>query len=177
MKQQLILTTIGTYQPLILQRLTRSIRDSGATILECRMDLLGNEASITILMSGSWDAIVKLEGILIKLESDLDIKLYSKRTGKRIPEKDKIPYTIEIICGNRHDIINEVTEFLQNNGINICELYTNTYQNPNTDMPLLSIHMTINIPADSSISVIRSEFMDFCDRLNLDAIMEPMKSL
>jgi glycine cleavage system transcriptional repressor len=177
MKQQLIISTIGTYHPPILQKLTRSIRDAGATILDCRMDLLGTEAAITILISGAWDAIAKLEGILLKLENELDIKLFSKRTGKRIPEKQKIPYSIEIISGNRDDIINEVTEFLQSNEINICELYTNTYQNPNTDIPLLSIHMTVNIPADSSISLIRTEFMDFCDRMNLDAIMEPVKSL
>jgi glycine cleavage system transcriptional repressor len=40
---------------------------------------------------------------------------------------------------------------------------------------MFSLHVTINVPADISISAIRGDFIDFCDRLNLDAIMEPVK--
>jgi glycine cleavage system transcriptional repressor len=35
--------------------------------------------------------------------------------------------------------------------------------------------MFINIPASVHISGLREEFMEFCDQLNVDAIMEPVK--
>jgi glycine cleavage system transcriptional repressor len=35
--------------------------------------------------------------------------------------------------------------------------------------------MTISVPTNVSIAGLRGEFMDFCDHLNLDAIMEPVK--
>ena len=155
-KQQLVISAIGEYKSQILSRLTRSIRDCGATILDCRMDLLGSEASITMLIIGSWDAIAKLDGTYSKLEKELNIRLFSKRTEDRIPERQRLPYSIEIVSADKNDIINEVTEFLQKNSIHICEFSTNTYQNPYTDMTILSIHMTVSLPSDSSISLMRS---------------------
>ena len=41
--------------------------------------------------------------------------------------------------------------------------------------PMFSLHMTIVVPAHLSVAGLRSEFMDFCDHLNFDAIMEPVK--
>ncbi len=52
---------------------------------------------------------------------------------------------------------------------------TNTYKAVNTGASMFSMHMTVNIPADISIASIRGDFIEFCDQLNLDAIMEPLK--
>lgn len=177
MKQQLVISALGNTRPELLQKLTRAIHDSGAAVVDCRMDLLGNETSITILSCGQWDAIAKLEGVLVKLENELDLKILTRRTGKHMPEKQKIPYSIEIITSDRSDVIHEVTDFLATNEVHICEFYTNTYQHPQSDTRLLSLHMIVNVPVDNAISVLRSEFMDFCDRLNLDGILEPIKSM
>jgi glycine cleavage system transcriptional repressor len=35
--------------------------------------------------------------------------------------------------------------------------------------------MTVGIPADIHIAGLREEFMDYCDDLNLDAVLEPLK--
>jgi len=37
------------------------------------------------------------------------------------------------------------------------------------------VHMTLDVPADTHIAGLREEFLDFCDRLNLDAVIEPVK--
>jgi glycine cleavage system transcriptional repressor len=36
--------------------------------------------------------------------------------------------------------------------------------------------MTVNIPASLHLSQLRDDFMEICDQLNLDAILEPVKS-
>ena len=41
---------------------------------------------------------------------------------------------------------------------------------------MFSVQMSVNIPSRLHISALREEFMEFCDRLNLDAIIEPIKS-
>jgi glycine cleavage system transcriptional repressor len=41
---------------------------------------------------------------------------------------------------------------------------------------MFSVQMFINIPAGLHISGLREEFMEFCDQLNLDAILEPVKN-
>jgi glycine cleavage system transcriptional repressor len=40
---------------------------------------------------------------------------------------------------------------------------------------MFSLHMTVGIPAELAIAAIRGEFMDFCDDLNLDAMLAPVK--
>ncbi len=86
-----------------------------------------------------------------------------------------MPYAIDAVCSDRLGVVHDIAKFMANNELQIQDLYTNTYQAANTDTKMFSVHMTINIPTDTSISVVRNDFMDFCDRLNLDAIMEPVK--
>ena len=40
---------------------------------------------------------------------------------------------------------------------------------------MFSLHMTVAVPGDHSIAALRGEFMDFCDALNLDAMLAPVK--
>jgi glycine cleavage system transcriptional repressor len=175
MKQQLVLNVVGDPQAGLVERLTRIIRDSGTGIIDSRMATMGNEFTIMMLLSGSWDSIAKLEGSLPKLEKELDARIISKRTDKRPANNKRIPYTIEIVSSDRTGVIHDVAKFLTENHIDICELYTSTYRSPHTDLTMFSLHMIVNIPADSSIATVRTEFMDFCDQLNLDAVMEPAK--
>ena len=44
-----------------------------------------------------------------------------------------------------------------------------------TWLHVLVLHMTVGIPADSAIAAVRGEFMDFCDELNLDAMLTPVR--
>ena len=40
---------------------------------------------------------------------------------------------------------------------------------------MFQAQFTIGIPAESHIATLRDDFLELCDRLNLDAIMDPMK--
>jgi glycine cleavage system transcriptional repressor len=40
---------------------------------------------------------------------------------------------------------------------------------------MCAVNITIGVPANIHIAMLREEFMDFCDDLNLDAMMEPVK--
>jgi glycine cleavage system transcriptional repressor len=40
---------------------------------------------------------------------------------------------------------------------------------------MFSVHMTVGIPSEMHIAGLREEFMDYCDALNLDAVLEPLK--
>ncbi len=175
MKQQLVLNVVGNHQSGLVERLTRAVRDSGTGIIDSRMTMMGSEFVIMMLLNGTWDSIAKLEGSLPKLEKELDARIISKRTEKRPANNKRIPYTIEIVSSDRSGVVHDVAKFLGDSHIDICELYTSTYRSPHTDLTMFSLHMIVNIPADSSITTVRGEFMDFCDQMNLDAVMEPAK--
>ena len=175
MTQHLVLSVLSSYSPQLIVKLSKAVHDCNANIIESRMTSLGTELSILIFLSGSWDTIAKLEGILPKLESDLDVKITRKRTNKSHPNNKGMPYAIEIVCSDRTGVIHDVTRFFIENQINIYDMHTNTYVATQTESTMFSMHMLISIPSDSSISSIRSDFMDFCEQLNFDAIMEPAK--
>ncbi len=175
MKQQLVLNVVGNHQSGLVERLTRAIRDSGTEIIDSRMTTMGSDFVIMMLLTGTWDSIAKLEGSLPKMEKELDARIISKRTEKRPANNKRIPYTIEIVSSDRSGVVHDVAKFLGDSHIDICELYTSTYRSPHTDLTMFSLHMIVNIPADSSITTVRGEFMDFCDQMNLDAVMEPAK--
>jgi glycine cleavage system transcriptional repressor len=40
---------------------------------------------------------------------------------------------------------------------------------------MFAIHMSVGIPASMPIGPLRDEFMNFCDSMNLDAVLEPIK--
>ena len=63
----------------------------------------------------------------------------------------------------------------QSRGIDIAELSTRSYAAAHTGAPMFSVQMIVHVPSRIHIAALREEFMDFCDHLNLDAILEPVK--
>jgi glycine cleavage system transcriptional repressor len=41
---------------------------------------------------------------------------------------------------------------------------------------MFSVYMVVHVPTRIHIAALGEEFMDLCDNLNLDAILEPMKA-
>ena len=175
MQQYLVLTALGGHSPRLIEQFSKSVVDCGCNIDDCRSVILGSECSLLMMVSGSWDAIAKIEDVLPKLESSLGLRIHAKRTSLRKPAARLMPYVIDVVCVDRPGVVYDITNFVANNEIEIENIHTNTYKAAHTETQMFSLHMTINIPVDTSISTIRGEFLEFCDRLNLDAIMEPVK--
>ena len=68
-----------------------------------------------------------------------------------------------------------LASFFSARGINIEDMATASYAAAHTGAPMFSVHMSVGIPADLHIAALRDEFMDFCDSMNLDAVLEPIK--
>lgn len=175
MQNYLVITALGDHDPRLVEHFTRSIKDSGCNISESRMAALGDRYALILMLTGSWDAIAKMEDLLPRLEERLNLSITSSRTRPEHPKQSLMPYAIDVVAFDQIGVVHEITKFIANNNINIQALYTNSYSAAHTGTPMISLHMTINIPTDISIAALRGNFMDFCDQLNLDAIMEPVK--
>jgi glycine cleavage system transcriptional repressor len=86
-----------------------------------------------------------------------------------------MPYLVEVVALDHPGIVNSLANFFSDHHINIEDLDTGTYAAPHTGTQMFSVQMTIAIPAEMHIAALRDEFMDFCDTMNLDAVLEPMK--
>ncbi len=175
MQNYLVITALGDHDPRLLEHFTRAVKDGGCSISECRMSALGDQSAMILMLSGTWDAIAKLEDSLPRLEERLQLSIRSARSRPEHPKQSLMPYAIDVVSFDQIGVVHDITKFIADNNINIQGLYTNSYNAAHTGTPMMSLHMTINIPTDVSIASLRGDFMDFCDQLNLDAIMEPVK--
>ncbi|MGD8742403.1 MAG: glycine cleavage system protein R [Granulosicoccaceae bacterium] len=172
----LVISAIGADRPGIVNTLSMTVLDNGCNIVDSRMTVLGGEFAILLMVAGSWDTISRLEQALPKVAESLNLTLISKRTKARsLPEK-MLPYLVEVVSMDHPGIVYNVAEFFSSRNINIEDLSTGSYAAAHTGTPMFSMNMTISIPAEQSIAELREQFMQFCDELNLDAVMEPVKA-
>jgi glycine cleavage system transcriptional repressor len=87
-----------------------------------------------------------------------------------------LPYSIDVVCLDQTGIVAGLSGFFAQRAVDIAELSTRSYAAAHTGAPMFSVQMIVNVPSRLHIGVLREEFMDFCDHLNLDAIFEPVKS-
>jgi len=80
--------------------------------------------------------------------------------------------------GQRSDFAGRLAgsaDFFDKQGITIESLHSSRYRAMQTGAEMFTSQVTIGIPANMHIAALRDDFMEFCDHLNLDAIMDPMK--
>jgi len=175
MKIQLVITALGKDRPGILTDLSKAIMDSACTILDSRMTVLGSEFAYILLVSGNWSNVAKLEDVLTGLNESLNLTITTKRTEPPATQTKMLPYIVEIATVEQTGIVYRLADFFTGRNIGIQELYTGCYSTPHSGTPLFSLTMTVNISTDLHIASLREQFMDFCDELNLDGVIEPLK--
>ncbi|MHB8425624.1 MAG: glycine cleavage system transcriptional repressor [Gammaproteobacteria bacterium] len=176
MKQFLVVSALAEDRPGILHDIARAVKDCGCNVVESRMTVLGGEFTMLLLVSGNWNTVTKLETQLPKLEKRLGLTVSMRRTSEREPRQNLLPYAVDVVCLDQPGIMVNLANFFAERNIGIADLATRSYPAANTGAPMSAVQMAVNIPADIHIGTLREEFMDFCDHLNLDAIMEPIKS-
>ena len=175
MENHLVLFALGENCPQVIEKLCRTIKKSGFNIIDSRMTVLGQELMMLFMLCGSWNVVGKFKQMLPDLQDQLDIDIHLKPTQMAEQTGDRMPYVIDVISLDRVGIVHEIVDFLTSNKIDIQDLNSHRYQTVPTGTSMFSLHISVNVPANISIALLRSDFIDFCDRLNFDAIIEPAK--
>jgi len=97
------------------------------------------------------------------------------RTETKEKGKETVPYTLETISLDKESIIESITTFLLGRDIEIEEITGSSYQAPFAQTAVFSTKFVILVPPQTHLLSLREEFLDFCDHLNIDAILEPIK--
>ncbi|MGD8379714.1 MAG: glycine cleavage system protein R [Gammaproteobacteria bacterium] len=174
-RQFLVLSAIAEDRQGVLNDLTRAIRDCDCNLVESRMTVLGGEFAMLMLISGNWSSVGRLESAFPRLEKQLGLTISARRTDERPPKVDLIPYAVDVVCMDQPGIVHGIASFFDSRGIGVADLNTRVYQAAHTGAPMFSVQMVIKIPSSVHIATLREDFMDMCDQLNLDAILEPLK--
>jgi len=176
MKQLIAISAIGNDRTGLVYDLTRVVVDCGGNVLESRMTALGNEFAVLMLVAGNWHTLAKLEGELAKLGESSGLTVISRRTEIRPPRTDMVSYTVDVVCLDQPGVLHSLAGFFSSRGIDIGDISTRTYNAAHTGAPMFSLYMVVHVPTRIHVAALREEFMDVCDHLNLDAILEPLKA-
>ena len=174
-KKQLVLAALGKDRPGLISDLSAAVAETGCSVADARITVLGSELALVMLVNGTWNAIAKFEATAPSLQKKLGLSLVAQRTEERPARDKRVPYLVDIITLDRPGIVHDVARFFDEREIDIDDLSTWIYAAANTGAPMFSLSMSISLPADLHIGRLRDEFTDFCDELNLDATLEPAR--
>ncbi|MBX3703423.1 MAG: hypothetical protein KF822_06575 [Steroidobacteraceae bacterium] len=176
MKQFIAISAIGGDRIGLIHELSKVVADCGGSISESRMTALGNEFAMLLLVAGNWHSIARIETELAKLADGSGMTVQVRRTAERPAREDMAPYSVDVVCIDQAGIVSGLSGFFAARDIDIGELSTRSYAAAHTGAQMFSVYMIVNVPARIHVGALREEFMDFCDQMNLDAILEPVKS-
>ena len=174
-KSSLVLTLLGEDRSGIVDQLSKAIFDLDCNINDSRMTVLGGEFAIILLIEGNWNALAKLESNCPALEQQLGMKIMARQTRGRRRESELLPYEVDVVALDRPGIVHHLASFFSRRKINIEDMATSSYAAAHTGSAMFSVHIVVSIPADVHIASLREEFMEFCDAMKLDAVLEPIK--
>ncbi|MGD8560381.1 MAG: glycine cleavage system protein R [Gammaproteobacteria bacterium] len=176
MDNSLVITAFGNDQPGIVDNLSATIMDSGCNVNDSRITALGGEFAMILLVTGKWNELAKLETQVQGLGEKLGLTISSKRIEPKRKRDNVLTYTVDVVSMDHPGIVYKIANFFSSRNINIRELNTNSYAAAHTGTPMFTMNMIISVPTDIRIATLREDFLDFCDNLNMDAVLEPAKS-
>jgi glycine cleavage system transcriptional repressor len=174
--EYLAITLLGADRSNHLSELFKLTAHCGCHVLHSRTVSYGSEFSAQLFLSGTWNAIAKLEASLAAFENKQDLKCFSIRTQEKIKSTDQLPYFAYITAIEDEKVIHKITQFLQEQQIKIHDMSVNSYPSPINAIPMLSIAVSFTIPTNRLISDFRESFIIFCDDHNFDTMIEPQKN-
>ncbi len=175
MSQLIVISAIGSDRTGVVQDLTKVILACGGNIEESRMTTLGREFAMLLLVSGNWHTLSRLEQGLDKLCQSGDLSVSIRKTDVKPVEEDRMPYAVDVVALDQQGIVFNLANFFATRDIEIADVATRGYAAAHTGAPMFAVQMTVNVPSSIHVAQLRDEFLELCDRLNLDAILEPVK--
>ncbi len=172
---QLVLSALGQDRPGIVDELSEAIFQLDCNISDSRMTVLGGEFAILLMVEGPWNQLARLESQLPELEKKLGLTIIARQTTPVEAADDALPYLVEVVSMDNPGIVHRLANFFSRRNINIVDLVTSTYAAPHTGTAMFAVQMNISVPAGTPIGDLREEFLQFCDEINLDAVLEPHK--
>ncbi len=175
MSQLIVLSAIGTDRTGVVQNISKVILSCGGNIEESRMATLGSEFAMLMLVSGNWHTLTRLQEGLDKLSKGADLTVSIRKTGEKTAKENRMPYAVDIVSLDQQGIVFNLADFFASRDVEIADVATRRYSAAHTGAPMFAVQMAINVPSTLPVSQLRDEFLELCDRLNLDAILEPVK--
>ncbi len=171
----LVLAFLGADRLGLLEQVARAVMETGCNLEDSRMSVLMGICSISMAVSGNWKTLGKLEKQLPRLEVETGLSLILRRGQPEEGAPPTMAYSVDVVALDQVGILHALTEFFTSHQVNIRDLHTRVFKAQQTGARMFSANIVIDIPAEQHLATLRGDFMDFCDELNLDGVLDPIK--
>lgn len=172
---QLAITVLGNKPNDFIAETLSAVSVCQCSVLELRTSNLTQITAVYLLIDGNWNHIAKLEGMLDAVAKRLLMQISFLRPESDSPMLEGVPYTLETISMDKKDLLLAITSFLTEHGIFVEEITASRHHAAFFNNTVFSTKFILLVPENVRILSLREEFLDFCDNLNIDAILEPAK--
>ena len=172
----LSIAVLGPIRDGLTDKLLRLILDRGAELHECRMSHLGETIALSCLVAGDWSALGRLEAALPGLAQQFNARALFYRTERHPEAPEYRPYHVDVVAPHAADLVTQLLVFFSSQGVVVTEINTQRYDSSHTGAHMCNLQMSVNVPVSQHPPALREAFMDLCDELNADGIMDPVKN-
>ena len=173
---KLVISALAAWRDDISSLLLREIRERGGEVQDCRFSQLGDACLAQLLIGGNWSSIGKLETALPAIAQKLDLQIQAARTRDRAERSDTRPFAVELNAPQQAELLTSLYDFFQAQDCTISEMVCQEYEAAQTGARMVNIQMVTLVPLTGQPPALREAFMDLCDDLNADGIIDPIKS-
>ncbi len=156
--------------------LFRAIRERGCEVEDCRIAPIGDRLAANLVVSGNWSALGRLETALPGIATKLDLQVRFERCGPRVQAPEFRPYAADVIAPQQPDLLVHLLEFFSGQDVEVAEMSTQKDQSTHTGAGMVSVQMVLHVPVNQHPQALRESFMDLCDDLNADGMLDPIKT-
>lgn len=174
-EQFLVISALGRNPMELTNVLCRASNENRCAVVNTRLTRHGEYCALALEISGTWDALARMETVLPGLAKKHDFTAQMVRSEALDARPRALPYVAYVSSDYRPDILNELCQFFIDHRVELESLTCDTYQAPQTGGTMLNATLTVTLPAGTQISWLRDQFLDFADALNLDALIEPWR--
>ncbi|MCZ7647641.1 MAG: transcriptional regulator [Planctomycetota bacterium] len=175
MPEHAVLTAVGPDKPGLVDAVSKFILECGGNLEDSRMAVLGGEFAMLILVSGSEAAMGKVLAGAEAAGARAGLSLQARRT--RAPEQaaasGTIPYALDAYSMDHPGIVQRISHFLAERGINVRALETRLSLAPVTGQPLFSLHATLDVPSGVKVAQLRASLEAIGADENIDVELKP----
>lgn len=171
-RSRLVLTAVGPDRPGLVSALSSWIREAGANLEDTRMAQLGGEFALLLLLTGSDEALHRVEQMGERIEQELGLSSSTRRTTPNAPPPGALAYRLRVNGIDRPGIVQRVSGVFAPRGINVASLSSRVANAPLTGTPMFYLEATLQIPGTVALSELRAALAATCDEENLDFFLE-----
>ncbi|WP_413110902.1 glycine cleavage system protein R [Thaumasiovibrio sp. DFM-14] len=161
--KHLIISVIGKDTPGLVNTLSASVyRHQGSW-----------QASRFTQLAGQFAGIMQISlpdenkrALIADLKTNQHLQIHIVDGDESLPNKAQ--FSVAVSGNDRPGIIQQVSQLLSQNGINICQLKSKTESAPNWGYPLFYAQFQINLPTEIDIDDLKDQLESIADDLTID---------